>query len=685
MSQTIKQTSLLTMRYLNSLRLIVLLSVLAGTKTQANSQEFSSNPQIEVRVADRVVGKTPTIIGINTGDMPQGSAFPEWVRSLGVNGARLRLNVDPERSEDPKISSATDLARKAKELRAQAENKTPLLWRYPSKMSAESLRSLRESKIELLATITCPYAFKLLKSDGKTNWSNAWSFWEAYYAQAYQLATQHQVRRYQLFNEPNHKESAKLTQDEYAVRMVIGTDAIQAAFSDAAQTTKTDLSPLISAPCTAGISNFKSSGKPDERDSTIGWGELSMRDRHRRIDGKEDSAYDQFQQYAVQHYSTNPDSTLEKLRELQGEVRKANRGKDLPLIMSEYNIHTARDFAKKETTMDSPEEFSNLGSMAVTIAESSLEELYFFRLTLSQNLDDGQVKKNGVHHVNEDLIVPEITGSTRAAEVIRLATSTLTGGRERLATQVEDKLRVTATRQKDEFRVLLARTNQTSQPQVQITLPTRVSGSLVTWEAVTSETFGNCQILSSNQSGKGWQVDLPSQSVGLLTLRSFSGIKPEALPSTSATSTSGSVLQSGGTDLAQTLFTFGPTQSKKAATRLLHLKGNYSGGQPIPLHLYALRKPADSENGFPFRKKQMPKVEASGLTVSGLGTDVDWLGGFTYSASQPEAWIDITSAFERRGSDGMQVVIARDVRKKGDQISPEAVEWTSAEIVSYPR
>jgi hypothetical protein len=94
---------------------------------------------------------------------------------------------------------------------------------------------------------------------------------------------------------------------------------------------------------------------------------------------------------------------------------------------------------------------------------------------------------------------------------------------------------------------------------------------------------------------------------------------------------------------------------------------------------------ADSENGFPFRKKQMPKVEASGLTVSGLGIDVDWVGGFTYSASQSEAWIDITSALERRGTDDIQVVIARDIRNKGDQISPEAVEWTSAEIVSYPR
>ena len=673
------------MRYFNLLDLVVLVSALIGTYTQAGPPEFYSNAQTQVQVTEKVIGKTPAILGINTGDMPQGSAFPEWVRALGVNGARLRLNVDPKPPKDPMISSAADLARKAKELRAQAENKTPLLWHYPSKMSSESLRSLRESKIELLATITCPYAFKLLNSDGKTNWSNAWSFWEAYYAQAYQLATHHQVRRYQLFNEPNHKESAKLTQEEYAVRMVIGTDAIQAALSDAAQTTKTDLPTLISAPCTAGISNFKRSGKPDERDSTIGWGELSMRDRHRRIDGKEDIAYSQFQQYAVQHYSTNPESTLEKLRELEGEVRTANRGKDLPLIMSEYNIHTARDFAKKKTTMDSPEEFSDLGSMAVTIAESSLEELYFFRLTLSQNFDDGQVKKNGVHHVNEDLVVPEITGTTRAAEVIRLACCTLTGGRERLATQAANQLRVTATRQKDEFRVLLARTNQTSQPQVQIMLPTGVSGSLATWETVTKDTFGNSQILSSSSSVKGWQVDLPSQSVGLLTLRSFSGVKPETLPSTSASSTSGSSLKSGGTDLAQTLFSFGTAQSKKAATHFLHLKGKYSGAQPIPLHLYALRKPADSGKAFPFRKKQMPKVEASGLSISGLGTDLDWLGGFTFSPTQSEAWLDITSALERRGTDDIQLVIARDIRNKGDQISPEAVEWNSAEIVSYPR
>ncbi|NBV97675.1 MAG: hypothetical protein EBT30_09075 [Verrucomicrobia bacterium] len=99
----------------------------------------------------------------------------------------------------------------------------------------------------------------------------------------------------------------------------------------------------------------------------------------------------------------------------------------------------------------------------------------------------------------------------------------------------------------------------------------------------------------------------------------------------------------------------------------------------------AVRKPAISGDSFFFRQKQMPKAEHSGLTVSGLGTDLDWIGGFTYSPTQSEAWIEITSAFGRKGSEGLQIVITRDIRNKGDQISPEPVEWSSAEIISYPR
>ena len=95
-------------------------------------------------------------------------------------------------------------------------------------------------------TITCPFSFQVLGPDGVIDWSRAWSFWEAYYAQAYQLARQHQVRRYQLFNEPDHAASMKLTQEEYSARLRIGTDAIQSALADVSKRTGKQLLPLIS-------------------------------------------------------------------------------------------------------------------------------------------------------------------------------------------------------------------------------------------------------------------------------------------------------------------------------------------------------------------------------------------------------------------------------------------------------
>jgi len=644
---------------------------------------FSWSQAAEVRVTDQVEGKTPAILGINTGEMSQGSNFPEWIRALGVNGARLRLNVAPEEAKPSNISSASDLERKAQALRSHAEKETPLLWRHPAKLTAESLRSLRESKIELLATITCPYSFKLLQPDGKTNWSNTWKFWEAYYAESYQLARQHQVCRYQLFNEPNHKDSLKLTQEEYAVRMAVGTDAIQAALTDVSKQTGTNLVPLISAPCTAGISVFKKTGKPEARDDKIGWGELTMRDRHRRIGGKDDPSYFQFQQYAVQHYSTNPDSTLEKLTELQREIRTANGGKELPLIMSEFNIHTARDFVKKETTMDSPEEFSDLGSMTVAIAESGMEELYFFRLTLSQNLDDGLTKKNGVHYVNESTMTPQITGTTKAAEVIRLACNTLKGSRDRLKCQASGDVRAAASREKDEIRVLLARTNSTSQAQIEVALPLSTKRSLVTWELVTGNSFGNSQILPQEVQREKIKVDLPSHSVGLLSVRPFSPTLPEVQTATSLLSTASERCLTGGKDLDQALFRFPADVAEKPATVFLHLKGKYTATVPIPLHVYALRKQSRDRENFFFRRKEMDGM--SGLTVFGLGTDLDWVGGFTFASSQTEVWIEITDVMGRHTASAPNLVVTRDIRQWGEVPTPEPVEWTSAEIVSYPR
>ena len=414
---------------------------------------------------------------------------------------------------------------------------------------------------------------------------------------------------------------------------------------------------------------------------------LFRSDRHLRPGGKADPSYDQFQQYAVQYYSANPVSILDQLKELAGQIRNANGGKDLPLVMSEFNIHTARDFAKRATTMDSPEEFPDVGSMAASIAHSGLGELYFFRLTLSKNLDEGGVKKNGVHHVNEEGAVPEITGTTLAAEVIRLAAIALRNGKDLLEVKGPAILRAAATRQSGELQLLLARTNNTPRPELEVTLPSSTSGSLLTWETVEPGHFGTTRIL---EPATTLRLSLPSTSVGLLRSRPFQGVKPTVIPTSACYSTDSARLATGGTNLEQSLFQFSiPPPSPKASV-FLHLQAKSSPAASVPLHLYSVTgnlpdASALKAGSFPFRKKDLPQPQSPGLTVQGLGKEIEWVRGFTLDPLQKEVWVDITSAFLREPKSQKSLLLARDLRHKDDLPEAEPVEWQSAELVLYPR
>lgn len=641
-----------------------------------------------VIISEKVIGHTPSVIGINTGEMPRESAFPEWVRALGVNGVRLRLGVKPGESKGPSIASEVELMLLIKKLRDNAEAETPKLWKHPESTAGESLDALRHDEIELLATITCPFSFKLLGPEGQTDWSAAWKFWSAYYAQAYQLARRHDVCRFQLFNEPDHAASMKLTQAEYSVRLRIGSDAIQAALEDVSKVTGKKLDPLISAPCTASIKAFESRGKPDTRDSQIGWGRLSMRDRHIRLDGKTDPAYSQFQQYAYQQYSVRPANFLTQLTELRNQVTEANGGRPFPIIMSEYNVHTAKDFSKLPTTLDSPKEFSALGSMATVIAGSGLDEVYFFRLTLSVNPENNQVKKNGIHQVNESGPIPEITGTTRAAEVIRLAASALTGSRELLATKATDEIRSAATLKNGVLQVLLARTNSVAQSAVQLKLPPLKGGHLLTYQSVTEETFGTTAILQAEADGGRVIVPLPSESVGLLSARPVASTLPQVIGTIGSCSTSEGKLLTGGKERSLTLLTFPPIDGSKKEALFLRLKSRSRNSNSVPIHLYLTEKtflPGERQAVLlPISRKPLPPEGQSGLNVEGLGRGLDLIGGFTVNPDESDTLVEVTRSLNRTGAKKQySLILSRDFRQQGEKIEDQPLEWLSAEIIVY--
>jgi hypothetical protein len=95
---------------------------------------------------------------------------------------------------------------------------------------------------------------------------------------------------------------------------------------------------------------------------------------------------------------------------------------------------------------------------------------------------------------------------------------------------------------------------------------------------------------------------------------------------------------------------------------------------------------SDLKSGsFPFRRKEIPKPGTSGLTIEGLGHDVEWVGGFTFAPAQSEVWVEITSAYVREPKNAKGFLLTRDLRQKEDAPEAEPVEWQSAELVLYPR
>ncbi|NBP25394.1 MAG: hypothetical protein EBU81_12775 [Proteobacteria bacterium] len=285
------------------------------------------------------------------------------------------------------------------------------------------------------------------------------------------------------------------------------------------------------------------------------------------------------------------------------------------------------------------------------------------------------------------LQVHGVSTPTRAAEVIRLAAATLRESKEVLATKAPSSLRAAATRQNGELFLLLARTNTSPQPELEVSLPSSVAGSLLTWEVVAPDRFGTTEIMSATSPVR---LNLPSTSVGLLRSRPFHAVKPTSIPSSSSFSTDTSKRATGGANLAQTLFQFpvGPLSSN--GTTFLHLKTKSPSTSPVVVHLYswATLSPDASvlqTGNFPFRKKELPQPGTSGLTVEGLGKEVEWVGAFTVDSTQNEIWVDVTSTMSREPKSLKSLLLARDLRYAGDTPEPELVEWESAELVFYPR
>lgn len=527
------------------------------TRAQETVTEVVPNaPAATVVVSSTKAGRTPGIIGYNMGDNFPGSNVSSWLRYSELNGARVWWPQNVWAAEPARWNGANTLARfEAARAQLRADPSKAFDWKaYESGIARHykgtpegtigasfpisELRKMDANVLIMMSTSTKKHAFQT--ATGAPDWFGRWNYWRGVYANAFYLARTYDIERFQLFNEPDHKASIHIEPPDYVQRLQIGSDAVQAAVSDVNRIHNKSLQVKVSAPVTAGMMVFKPrSGRTDTRDSKVGWGELSMGIRGRPFAGQSAQNKGVFGVYAFQNYGRTPSRIATDLPKLREFVTQANGGAPMPMIVSEMNVSTAADFSKKPETLDSAGYYDAFGGIASAYANAGIDEVYVFRLTQTDNLGNGQVKKNGTHIIDNNDPLRDITASTRGAEVVRLWMRGFKGGRARLAeptTTGTELHTLAALDERDGTRTLmLSNMGGARTVNMDFSAWNLPAGALVLVEEVSATHHGAVsRALASPISGK-WALPMEANSVALITVRpNLSGTARALVPVTIA-------------------------------------------------------------------------------------------------------------------------------------------------------
>ncbi len=520
------------------------LSLLVSAKAQN-----APNPQsATVTVSSQIVGRTPALIGYNMGDNFPGSNVSNWLRYSEMNGARFWW-PQPVWPDDPPRWNGGLAQFEAQRAQLGANPMAGLDWKaYEAKVgqhfkgipagtigSVFSLSELRKMGVEVLVMLsrsTPKHPFNT--ADGAPDWFGRWTYWRGVYLNAFYLARTYDVQRFQLFNEPDHPAHIHIEQSDYLRRLQIGSDAVQAAINDVNRIDGKSLRAQISAPVSAGMIVFgPRQGRPDTRDAKTGWGELAMRHRRENFSGSSAANPELFQVYAFQSYGRSPARISKDLPKLRQLVAGANGGVALPLIVSEMNVSTAGDFSKKPETLDSAGYYDAFGAIAAAYVNAGIDEVYVFRLTQTDNLGNGQVKKNGTHIIDNRDPLKNITSSTRGAEAVRLFMRGFKGARARMAepTVTGKDLHTAGARDEANGTSTLMVTNLGAARNVSLDLSAwkLPQGALTTVEEVSATHHGDVRMVLGLPLAGKMTLTMAAHSIALVTVRPTLSGTPRAV------------------------------------------------------------------------------------------------------------------------------------------------------------
>jgi hypothetical protein len=664
---------------------------------------------VTVTVGAGLAGKTPEIVGYNSGHFMPGSNTADWWRYSGVNGARVwptptvvEASDDIAPWGDGVTSQATFESRRTA-LRANPLSTSFINWpyiegRYQNNPTSGSniinlkyaFGQLHDMHIDPVVEINYTNNSYPWDAAGTANgWADRWEEWQHFYIQAFYLGRYYDVHRFQMYNEPNGDD---IPASEWLERLRFASDAVQAAVADVNTMFGKSLDPQMQAPVTAGnpISYYPT------------WGQPAMQTLHTNYLGVTDPNFQLIDTYAYQRYDQTGDTFGSELAQVKSMVNNDAGGAPMRFAITEFNVHTASYFDGTSDTLDTPAQFSRFGSILAQLANNKPNELYVFKFSQGPGTNPGTVKKNGTHFVDNNNSPYNIGGDTAGGEVVRLFAKSFAGANDLFTvpstsgTGATD-LRLTASHNltKDQY-YLFSANEGTAARSLTINLSSWgiATGARAIVEEVSADRHGEVsQVLAVPQNGT-LNLTQPAQSVFLISI-------PKAAPTyvRSVGASDDAMVKAGanaalnfGTapDLQATndssnpaarsvsfiKFNTGSIVTSEVEQAVLQVYGQNTGAaSQVITHVYGLTNDAWSESSINWNNA--PNLADSLGTavddisenfIEDIGNTAHIVGNLTGIATSRQLSIDVTSFVRDHPDQQVTFMIAREVRFDGENV-----------------
>ena len=672
-----------------------------------------------VTINSNVVGNTPRVIGLNSGNFIPGANTTSFWRWSGVNGARIFTSAPNIEQQDDipghgdgVDSEASFLARRAA-VRANPTDPSLINFAefedgYQNNLSGFikfdlAYGELSSNDIRPLAIINRTEGqFPFAANGTAIGWADRWEHWQHYYAQAYYLGSNFDVERYSMYNEPD-AGSQDVTQEDFLNRLQLASDAIQGALQDVNRDFGKSLQPNIMAPITAGGANeyFARTDNSDTRDDNQGWGELVINNLNTNFLGQTDSSFQLIHTYGYQQYNQDGRRYAEDLGFIQQEARRdiADNGLtgEVQFGLTEFNVHSNGVFSGRSDDLNTPSRYARLGGIFTGLANQQADELYLFKF--DSNAEDDFLQKNGIF-TNSRFDAPyNVGGATSAAGVLKLFTKGFVGSKllmEEADHNVNNLDVATSFDPSNETYYVLSANESTNDRNLTFDLSSLGvgAGAIVQIEEVSAgniaEVTGRFAIPGNGQI----DIEQSGESVLLISVPTAASASVlELTPTDDATVRAGNNINNNagasnnvfvrnvtdgpnGRAVGLLQFDTSGIGNSIVSRAVLEVFGEVNEGSAdsVTTHVFAIRGDDWDEDTVTWNDvnnlldSQGSATEIADNFVTGVSESAEFVGHLTFSQDTETVAVDITEFLLANPDNELRLLIAREVRVDGENV-----------------